>query len=136
MSKEETAIEMVYDVVETLRDREDGKQALILQACVDALYGDRDDEEPGVDFTYLETFNAIRFIAEKHGLAIRTNKENQKHMHARVKSLSRPESDALLIAIVEALYPEGDIGHEWSPDTVHDVSARLHEAHIQPGSDE
>ena len=69
MAKEKgTAIEMVYDVVETLRERDDEKQALILQACVDALYGDRDDGSPGVDFTYLEAFNAIRFIAEKHGL--------------------------------------------------------------------
>jgi hypothetical protein len=55
-----------------------------------------------------------------------SNQGNLKMMRMRVEALPRKELDALVMRIVEALYPGGDMEHEWSSDTPEDVASALH----------
>ena len=53
---------------------------------------------------------------------------NRKMMKMRVETLPRDALDCLVMGVVDALYPGGDMEHDWSPDTLDSIAAVL-EAH-------
>lgn len=60
-----------------------------------------------------------------------SNRGNLKMMRMGVETLPRKDLDALVMRIVEALYPGGDMEHEWSSDTLDDVASALGAYQIQ-----
>lgn len=60
-----------------------------------------------------------------------SNRGNLKMMRMRVETLPRKELDELVMRVVEALYPGGDMEHEWSSDTPDGVAAALAAYRVQ-----
>lgn len=57
-----------------------------------------------------------------------SNEGNLKMMRMRVEALTRQDVDDLVMSIVAALYPEGNMEAEWSADTLDDIVDEIAQA--------
>lgn len=52
------------------------------------------------------------------------------------RDMAKEDLAELVERLCEAVWPEGDPGHEWSPDTISDVATILTDAGLRPDDPE
>jgi hypothetical protein len=63
------------------------------------------------------------------------NETNVLMMARNIEALGRMSQTLFIAQVLRALYPDGDMNHEWSPDTLADIAHTVEALHLKDGTE-